>query len=1031
MKIKKVIIKAFRLFEDETVDMTSKKDFSKASNFVAIYAPNGFGKTSFFDAMEFCITKSIQRVSVNFDENFKIDQQQGTTTFIHNKALPDIPVEITMNFEGMEDLRTTCSPKDEREMLYAESQNSYFRNAILSQDWFSDFLSTKSSEARFKIFTDYFEETKNMLEYHRKLATASKAISRKIGQIKREAIQIRKDINKKLDGSIVEQIDKGATALNNNSIHVSWQGELNDKCIKGLKFESSNIASQLDRELVDIVLLQNKLNKFIMGEDGLICIEAIGEHRKDMVDIKSKMQKATDELKRIIQYKSLEKQIGQNENKLSELLSNTEIISFLIAKYGEYCKLLKEKSFLITQKGNIAQQKQNLMHSMQENNVLKIQQEECLLKLKTEKQKYESSLLSLHERYQAFTVLLNRCKELEVYIEKERLELKKREDAKENLLHKNTMLLKLQYSLLNKSTDASINIHQQEIKLIVELQNKLQLLNEKIDITNREIAEKTKFENELQKLLVSSRNILNLLNGSRCPLCGHDFEEQEKLLESISNNKVISSVIEEDIKAKEAYQIEVISQQTEIEKAYKALISEVEVELKDINKKMAAQNTLCSNLKNAVLIAENEIQRNEKEKQFLFADLKGWSEEEKKKETEDKIKNLTQKIDEHTISINTIKDILEKQQKQSDSLSSQTENINERIISITSNPFYIEYQARSGKEEVTSFSLEFWNDTLKKKQKDMSTLKDQIDSDKKQLFELRLEGTNIDKEVGLRDYLEKEKYHFDVLSDQWIKTLTFLVNDCGISNINADIDHKEIISLYYDYQKIVLGNKQKLEENTRLINNYINLLSLGEQYNENEKTKNKLREIEDQIEKEENNKQIIDNEKIELQDYLNGFVGKYFQLDLINKLYNTIDPHPEYKKIRFECDFSYKEPRLNVLMYSEQDGIDTIVPNLYFSTAQINLLSFCIFMAKALYARTDKDEDLGCIFIDDPIQALDDINILSMIDLLRNVAFSLDRQIVLTTHDKNFFELLKKKVPDNLFNSRFLQLSQRGVFAEG
>ncbi len=67
------------------------------------------------------------------------------------------------------------------------------------------------------------------------------------------------------------------------------------------------------------------------------------------------------------------------------------------------------------------------------------------------------------------------------------------------------------------------------------------------------------------------------------------------------------------------------------------------------------------------------------------------------------------------------------------------------------------------------------------------------------------------------------------------KTLTFLVNDCGISNINADIDPKEIISLYYDCQKRVLKNKQKLEENTNLINSYINLLSLGKQYNENEK----------------------------------------------------------------------------------------------------------------------------------------------------------------------------------------------------
>ncbi|MCS3310662.1 hypothetical protein NXX38_01025 [Bacteroides sp. BFG-637] len=65
--------------------------------------------------------------------------------------------------------------------------------------------------------------------------------------------------------------------------------------------------------------------------------------------------------------------------------------------------------------------------------------------------------------------------------------------------------------------------------------------------------------------------------------------------------------------------------------------------------------------------------------------------------------------------------------------------------------------------------MELWNDTLKERQKKVAALKEQIDSDKKQLFELKLEGTNIDKEVEIMGYLEKEKSHFDVLSDQWIK----------------------------------------------------------------------------------------------------------------------------------------------------------------------------------------------------------------------------------------------------------------------
>ena len=37
MKIKKVNIKAFRLFNDVSVNLTARKDSNKAANFVAIY----------------------------------------------------------------------------------------------------------------------------------------------------------------------------------------------------------------------------------------------------------------------------------------------------------------------------------------------------------------------------------------------------------------------------------------------------------------------------------------------------------------------------------------------------------------------------------------------------------------------------------------------------------------------------------------------------------------------------------------------------------------------------------------------------------------------------------------------------------------------------------------------------------------------------------------------------------------------------------------------------------------------------------
>ncbi len=71
-------------------------------------------------------------------------------------------------------------------------------------------------------------------------------------------------------------------------------------------------------------------------------------------------------------------------------------------------------------------------------------------------------------------------------------------------------------------------------------------------------------------------------------------------------------------------------------------------------------------------------------------------------------------------------------------------------------------------------------------------------------------------------------------------------------------------------------------------------------------------------------------------------------------------------------------------------------------------------------------KEYQCIFIDDPIQSMDSINVLSTIDLLRSLVVNEGKQIILSTHDQNFHNLLKMKIPDNLFESRFLELESFG-----
>ncbi|WP_164126417.1 hypothetical protein [Sphingobacterium luzhongxinii] len=154
-------------------------------------------------------------------------------------------------------------------------------------------------------------------------------------------------------------------------------------------------------------------------------------------------------------------------------------------------------------------------------------------------------------------------------------------------------------------------------------------------------------------------------------------------------------------------------------------------------------------------------------------------------------------------------------------------------------------------------------------------------------------------------------------------------------------------------------------------------------------------------------------------------INSFFFEDIINALYRKIDPHPDYKEIKFKCDFTDSNPQLNVCVTDEKK-VTLQIPNLYFSTAQLNILSLSIFLAKALHAKDEDNNPLECIFIDDPIQAMDSINILSTIDLLRSITVNLGRQIILSTHDANFHNLLMKKTPNKLYNSKFMELETFG-----
>lgn len=1030
MKIKHVFIQAFRLFGKVPVNLTSTLDPNKASNFVAIYAPNGFGKTSFFDAMEFCVTKSIQRVSVNFKENFKVDQEQGSTTFIHNKDFPKLPIDIVMNFEGHDDIRTTCNPQDECTMLKGNGDNLYFRNAVLSQDWFSEFLSTSSAEQRFKIFTDYFVETKDLLDYYRRLSTASTSFNRMVIKTNKEVKSLKKEIDGKLDAGVILQIEDGVKKLADNGISVRWEGKLDAEALTVLRMESDNLIAEIKAQKEDIADKIANLNLVSVGNDQIISIQELENFEKAIDEKKKQSTECENWLQRLNVYLKAESQVEEGRKSLLLCQKEKDRLVYLTDNYEPFNKIHQG----VVQ---LSRDKELLLKKIANNHILlddkykrKKQQDGILSDYQKERDSIQNKILKLHDRYVELASLLKMKVETEMSLASKENSLQKTINQHDALVNQKESLCRLRISIEEETIDCTIGIYVDEVKFIKELNEKIHSKEEQLLLIEKRISEKGALENELQQLIISSHKVLEHLKGSKCPLCGTDFETQEKLLKNISENTVISTALEEDLQEKNVLADKINQHKNSMSEKRKELFDKIDKENSEIIEEIKSIDISAKQLSDEKEQLKSTLNNIVSKLAQDYGDIKGTIEEDKQKE----LKGLVKATETNITATQQILSGLEKEINQCladiTSHEDKIKDIDEKSIALSEDDFYVEYTSRLGDEKLSEECLDSWKNRLASIDEEIVQIGQQQKSSQCKLDELIKSGFRKENAPSMKD---KRNVLAEELSEKlnvWNNTLSFLMTVCMIP-IEGRAKSNEIKVAYESVLEATRKNQEKVDTKLTLLNKYEVLLTLGEKYSTNEVRKAELRNKEEQLKEETQKRDLINYERARLQKYLEDFVKGFFQLDIINKLYNTIDPHPEYKQIDFKCDFKNKDPRLNVVMYSVKDGHDTIVPNLYFSTAQINILSFCIFLAKALYAKTDKNEDLGCIFIDDPIQALDDINILSMIDLLRNVAYSLDKQIILTTHDRNFFELLKKKVPAELFGSRFLELKQRGVFSEG
>jgi DNA repair exonuclease SbcCD ATPase subunit len=172
-------------------------------------------------------------------------------------------------------------------------------------------------------------------------------------------------------------------------------------------------------------------------------------------------------------------------------------------------------------------------------------------------------------------------------------------------------------------------------------------------------------------------------------------------------------------------------------------------------------------------------------------------------------------------------------------------------------------------------------------------------------------------------------------------------------------------------------------------------------------TEQGLKTLGEQVGQIEKAVQNIDGLKKKFPRVLEGYIKENLDVNLFNQIYHALNPHRRFKDIDFSVDVTHNKVGIN---FSASDSALHARPEFLFSSAQLNTFGVSMFLSMALRQNW---LSLDTVLLDDPIQNLDDINVLSLIDLLRGLLdLQNGKQIILSTHDERFYHLVKRKFSD-------------------
>ena len=1038
MKIKKVEISGFRAFnkvEDSTFNFELPDN--KIADFISVYAPNGFGKTSFYDALEWGLTHQIQRFDRMPDFNKSRKENDGDVLLNNVSTKGEVIVKTTEgDFKNEINNRRVYNPK-------GIPDNAYFKEVILSQDLIDTFIKEEKAEVRYDKFVEFNPEIKSYNNSLKNLTILVDFIESKTKDLKDEISKKQKTqlkIDFEEEGKKFDEINKALQFLKDKKEEIDLI-EKDTFTQTKYDFLDQKIKSRIISLEIEIETVKSRIGNIDIiyngvpdtTDDNNKGVFTYFDNRKKIVDLEKAKNELNDIVTKIKNKENCELKDRKLKTQISEELELNKSYSIYKEKFKMYLTIeneINERNKIYNNYDSEKLKIEKLINELNEINQknttdLDRLQKELIVKQTTLKnipfqsEKLDSLIKNIELLTQQINVLNESISGKERLIEGIKLKLNQNQYFNDKIDTDIEALIDLEEFKNNKELITSILI----------LEDKINIAKEGIITINEKIVMQNELNNELKDFVSKGLEIVSKNNSLDCPLCNQTYESFNELSGKITENKLLGKIVKESLESK------------------LKLENEINKYLEDISK---SKSILKEYLKKVIEPFQKDKQKNEKELIQLI-ELKDEKIQELIKSENEVIEinhffdyNINTKefeekiIKEITISEKEIAEINNVSNKNKATINDQ----HNLIKSATANKELVlkgisELKSVKEYNEVINFysnilktneiKLALLDETIKNSDEYLDKLSNEVEENLKVLSELnsKLLTNTLKKEEAIKKFEEVENAITLIRKiiqnfEQHIKT-EFKIDLVSIDKKQANIEFEKIKNI----EKEKLQLLSNINENYRIIDKLKNdCLKVTEA----EKNQKEIKELSNEIGILAIVKEKLNTEKINLKKYLEKTINGFFYKDLINKIYSKIDPHPDYSEIEFKCDFAEKNPRLQIYTIKHIDGkrVESI-PSLYFSTAQINILSLSIFLARALKTKNPQSgKFVDCIFIDDPIQSMDSINILSFIDLFRSMILFLGKQLIVSTHEENFHLLLQKKIPKDFFKSKFIEFETFG-----